>query len=164
MIRINKKLKISKDGRNKITEENKKKEITAKSDLTQLYSRSKKCVARKHVIAKLTNLKKGHQIFLPIVRHDKTFHTGSYSALPAMTWSIGCLAYNLLNGDRPFSTKQDVAEYRNLSFLKPLFDDATKQFLRDVLKRDADGRMSPKQLKSDAWMCDQFIDLYKETD
>ena len=76
MIKINKKLKNQKMAETK-SQKRTKKEITAKSDLTQSYSRSKKCVARKHVIAKLTNLKKGHQIFLPIVRHDKTLYSES---------------------------------------------------------------------------------------
>ena len=90
----------------------------------------------------------GTEVYLP----PEYFNYGSYSALPAMTWSIGCLAYVLLNGDCPFSTKQEVAEHRSLNFINPRLDQETKEFLRDLLTIDEDDRMTPEELIIHPWL------------
>ena len=90
----------------------------------------------------------GTEVYLP----PEHFNYGSYSALPAMTWSIGCLAYVLLNGDCPFSTKQEVADHQHLEFINPRLDHESKEFLRDVLIIDEDDRMIPKEIMLHPWM------------
>ena len=90
----------------------------------------------------------GTQVYLP----PEHFNYGCYSALPAMTWSIGCLAYILLNGDCPFSTKQEVADHQHLEFINPRLDQESKEFLRDVLIIDEDDRMIPKEIMLHPWM------------
>ena len=90
----------------------------------------------------------GTDIYLP----PEYYKFGSYSALPAMTWSIGCLAYVLLNGNSPFSSKKEVAEHRHLKFINPRLDLDSKEFLRDVLTVDEDDRMTPRELTLHPWM------------
>ena len=90
----------------------------------------------------------GTEVYLP----PEHFNYGSYSALPAMTWSIGCLAYVLLNGDCPFSTKQEVADHQHLEFINPRLDYESKEFLRDVLTIDEDDRMTPGEIIWHPWM------------
>ena len=90
----------------------------------------------------------GTEVYLP----PEYFNYGSYSALPAMTWSIGCLAYVLLNGDCPFSTKQEVAEHTCLEFINTRLDEESKEFLREVLTIDEDERVTPGELIFHPWM------------
>ena len=90
----------------------------------------------------------GTEVYLP----PEHFNCGPYSALPAMTWSIGCLAYVLLNGDCPFSTKQEVAEHQHLKFINPRLDQESKEFLHDILTIDQDDRMTPGELIFHPWM------------
>ena len=75
-----------------------------------------------------------------------------------MTWSIGCLAYVLLNGNSPFSTIQEVADYRSLEFINPRLDLESKEFLRDVLVLDEDDRMTPGELVHHPWMDWMFME------
>ena len=90
----------------------------------------------------------GTEVFLP----PECFKFGSYSALPAMTWSIGCLAYVLLNGGCPFSTKQEVAEHEHLKFINSRLDEESREFLCDLLIVDEDDRMTPGELIFHPWM------------
>jgi serine/threonine protein kinase len=91
---------------------------------------------------------RGTKLYLP----PEYFNSGSYSALPAMTWSIGCLAYVLLNGGCPFSTKRKVAEHTRLRFINRRLDDETKEFLRDLLTVNVDNRMTPGEIIFHPWM------------
>ena len=95
----------------------------------------------------------GTEVYLP----PDWFNHGSYSALPAMTWSIGCLAYILLNGDCPFSVKEEVAVYRHLQFINPKLDQESKEFLCDLLRIDENDRMTPGELTFHPWM--QWISM-----
>ena len=90
----------------------------------------------------------GTEVYMP----PQYFLHGSYLPLPAITWTIGCLAYALLNGDGPFATPQEVASYRYLSFLNPHLDQGSKEFLRDLLERDEDDRMLPQQIRTHPWL------------
>ncbi len=80
------------------------------------------------------------------------FNKRSYSALPAMTWSIGCLAYVLLNGVAPFATKQEIVEHQDIEFVNSALDQSSRQFLRDVMKSDEADRMTPYQLATHPWL------------
>ena len=90
----------------------------------------------------------GTQVYLP----PEYFHYGPYSALPAMTWSIGCLAYVLLNGNSPFSSVREVANYTHLEFINPRLDLESKEFLQDILILDEDDRLTPGELVHHPWM------------
>ena len=91
---------------------------------------------------------RGTEVYLP----PQYFLSGTYLALPAITWTIGCLAYALLNGDRPFATPQEVASYRYLSFLNPRLDQGSKVFLHELLDRDEDDRMLPQEISTHPWL------------
>ena len=90
----------------------------------------------------------GTEAYIP----PEYFRYGAYSAFPAMTWSIGCLAYVMLNGDSPFKTKQEVAAHTRLEFINTGLDQKSKEFLRDVLKIDENDRKTPGELKLHPWM------------
>ena len=86
------------------------------------------------------------------------FATGSYSSLPAMTWSFGTLAYFLLNGAHPFSTAEQIAEYKDLKFLNPALDAESKEFLTDVLAAEEKDRIPPRELTLHPWLDWMFMD------
>jgi serine/threonine protein kinase len=90
----------------------------------------------------------GTEIYLP----PEYFKFGQCSAVPAMIWSIGTLAYVLLNGDRPFSSKRQIVEYKELEFLNPLIDEECKEFLCDLLTVEEGGRMTLEDLTMHPWM------------
>ena len=91
---------------------------------------------------------RGTEVYLP----PQYFLSGTYLALPAITWTIGCLAYAPLNGDKPFATPQEVAYYRYLSFLNPHLDQGSKVFLHELLDRDEDDRMLPQEIRTHPWL------------
>ena len=91
---------------------------------------------------------KGTAIYIP----PEFYNLGSYSALPAMTWSIGCLAYVFLNGDSPFSTRKEVSDHTCLEFINDQLDQATKEFLEDLLTVDEEYRMTPGEIVFHPWM------------
>ena len=91
---------------------------------------------------------KGTAIYIP----PEYFNSGSYSALPAMTWSVGCLAYVLLNGDSPFLTEKEVAQHTSQKFLNSRLDTASKEFLRDLLTINEEERMTPGEIIFHSWM------------
>ena len=90
----------------------------------------------------------GTEVYLP----PEWYNFGSYSALPAMTWSIGCLAYVLLNGDSPFSTKREVANYQQLKFRNTKLDEESREFLLDLLTLEEEDRMTPGEIIFHPWM------------
>ena len=90
----------------------------------------------------------GTELYLP----PECFNTGRCSAFPAMTWSIGCLAYVLLNGNLPFTTTSEVAHHRELKFVNPGLDEETEDFLSDLLTVDEDERMTPGEIIFHPWM------------
>ena len=94
----------------------------------------------------------GTDVYVP----PELYIYGSYSALPAMSWSIGCLAYVLLNGDAPFKSKQEVAEYKTLKFLNPSLDQASREFLREVLKAEESDRMLLSELIDHPWLQEEI--------
>ena len=91
---------------------------------------------------------RGTEVYAP----PHYFLHGSYLARPALTWTIGCLAYSLLNGDRPFATTREVAAYRYLPFLNPRLDHGSKEFLRELLTSDEDDRMLPHEIRTHPWL------------
>jgi serine/threonine protein kinase len=90
---------------------------------------------------------RGTAIFLPPEVYDR----GSYSALPATTWSIGCLAFTLLNGYLPFATRADVEDRRLEEFSQTL-DEESKKFVLDLLVVNEDQRMTPKDITRHQWI------------
>ena len=90
----------------------------------------------------------GTEVYLP----PEWYNVGSYSALPAMTWSIGCLAYVLLNGDSPFSRKKEVADYLQLKFRNTKLDEESREFLQDLLTLEEEDRMTPGEIIFHPWM------------
>ena len=90
----------------------------------------------------------GTELYLP----PECFNKGCYSALPAMTWSIGCLAYVLLNGNLPFSTRKEVTNHRQLKFRNSKLNQETKEFLCDLLIADEIERMTPGEIIFHPWM------------
>eukprot|EP00116_Pleurobrachia_bachei_P004994 sb/3465256/ len=65
------------------------------------------------LLAEQYNRFQGTDVYLP----PEFFATGTHGSLPSTTWAIGCLAYCLLNGDCPFSTTQDVKDYKTKDFV-----------------------------------------------
>jgi serine/threonine protein kinase len=94
------------------------------------------------------NYHRGTRLFLP----PEYFNSGSYFALPAMTWSIGCLAYVLLNGGLPFTNIEEIAENTRLKFINRRLDQDSKEFLRDLLTVNEDYRMTPGEIIFHPWM------------
>ena len=90
----------------------------------------------------------GTKVYIP----PEYFKHGAYSALPATTWSIGCLAYTLLNGDSPFKTRREVEEHTSLRFINKSLDQETKEFLQDLLAVEEEDRMLPGEIIFHPWM------------
>ena len=86
------------------------------------------------------------------------YKAGSYFPLPALTWSIGILAYILLNGQHPFNTVPEIVGYKQLKFLNTRLDEESKEFLQDVLKAEERGRLLPNQLIQHPWLDWMFMD------
>ena len=90
----------------------------------------------------------GTEVYLP-----PEYHTNkSYSALPATTWALGCLAYVLLNGDCPFHSPKDVQDHKKLRFINPSLDQQSKDFLEDLLNIDEDERLLPAEILCHPWL------------
>ena len=90
----------------------------------------------------------GTPVYLP-----PQFHWfGSYSALPAASWAVGCLSYSILNGEPVFTTTQQVAEFKILNFKNPNLDQMSKEFLNSLLNADEEVRMLPEEAAHHPWI------------
>ena len=69
-----------------------------------------------------------------------------------MTWTVGCLAYVLLNGDGPFPSKDHVIQYKTLNYLNKNLDKESKCFLEDLLMLDVNKRYNIIDLINHPWM------------
>ena len=90
----------------------------------------------------------GTDVYIP----PEFYLYGEYSPLPATTWSLGCVAYILLNGDSPFISKNEVKQFKSLKFLNSRLDQHSKEFLHDVFILDEDLRLLPAELLLHPWM------------
>ena len=90
----------------------------------------------------------GTEVYLP----PEYYTTNSYSALPATTWALGCLAYTVLNGERPFPTPKDVQAHTKLKFLNPKLAQEDKDFLEDLLKIRESERLLPNNIPGHPWL------------
>ena len=90
----------------------------------------------------------GTDVYIP----PEFYLYGEYSPLPATTWSLGCVAYILLNGDSPFSSKNEVEQFTSLKFPNSRLDQYSKEFLHDIFILDEDLRLLPAELLFHPWM------------
>ena len=83
------------------------------------------------------------------------FHrNGKYRALPGISWAVGCLTYILLNGKCPFESKQDIIEYKTLTF-KDEMDKLTRHFLQSLMEENETKRMLPANIPYHPWVKNQ---------
>lgn len=94
----------------------------------------------------------GTDVYLP----PEYYRNRCYDAFPACTWSIGCLAFVLLNGDCPFDTKQDVKEYTTLRWKvdKTKLDLQAISFIEMCLEGDPNMRIELDSLIHHHWIVD----------
>ncbi|CAM9811788.1 unnamed protein product [Scytosiphon promiscuus] len=79
---------------------------------------------------------------------------------PADMWTVGLIAYMLLNGDHPFLEADRKKMFLRVAAgdcrFKPEdwigVSDHAKGFIRELLKVDADGRMTAEQARDHPWM------------
>ena len=80
----------------------------------------------------------GTEVYVP----PELYNFGSYDPLRGLVWSIGCLAFVLVNGDVPFNNRTEVMEFKQLTWLKsdvsPLFRDFIERCLQrfEILRTD----------------------------
>jgi myosin-light-chain kinase len=80
-------------------------------------------------------------------------------------WSVGVICYILLSGYSPFLGDTDAETYTNISsvqydFDEPEFDDISenaKEFIRDLLKRRKNSRMTAKMCLDHPWLLEKGI-------
>ena len=87
----------------------------------------------------------------PLYIPPEFYRCGSYLALPAITWAIGCLAFFILNGYRPFKTSKDI-EFKSLTTMDPSLRRGSRDFLQDLLQTDESKRILPTQLRYHPWL------------
>ena len=92
----------------------------------------------------------GTKLYIP----PEFYSTGSYLALPATTWALGCLAYVLLSGYRPFETSRQITDCDSLASLlrNPCLSKGSRAFLRDLLEVDENKRILPAFLCFHPWL------------
>ena len=90
----------------------------------------------------------GTDVYMP----PEFYHTGKYNPLSGMTWTVGCLVYVLLNGDKPFPSKDHVIRYKTLNYLNKNLDKESKCFLEDLLMLDVNKRYNIIDLINHPWM------------
>ena len=69
----------------------------------------------------------GTEVYNP----PELYNTGSYDPISGIVWSIGCLAFVLVNGDIPFNNKTEVMEYKQLTW----FNDGMSPIYKDFVER-----------------------------
>lgn len=87
---------------------------------------------------------RGTTLFLP----PEFYKTGSYLALDATTWALGCLVYKMLTGYHPFLNRGEVLKYN------PRFRKAGvlgKDLMRQCLAKDPKDRMHFDRLGGHPW-------------
>lgn len=77
-----------------------------------------------------------------------------YHPYSIATWAIGCIAYDLLNGDRQFNTKEDVEEYKELNWkVDPsLLDQEAVHFVTSCLEANPVRRIKLHDLIFHPWV------------
>ena len=92
----------------------------------------------------------GTDVYLPPEYYKKK----CYDPFPASVWSIGCLAFVLINGDCPFRTKEEVMEYTLLKW-RVERTEANKQafyFTEMCLEGDPNRRIELEALTHHPWL------------
>ena len=84
----------------------------------------------------------GTPIYLP----PEFYRDGWYYPESGLVWSIGCLAYSLLNGDVPFPTIDAVRYHQKLKFRNPFLILIAKNFLYHILESDPSRRITFDEL------------------
>ena len=72
----------------------------------------------------------GTEVYIP----PEFYNHGSYHPVPGMVWSIGCLAYVLVNGDCPFNSKKEVMEHKELTWRNPSVGPVFRDFVERCLQ------------------------------
>ena len=79
----------------------------------------------------------GTAVYVP----PEFFTKGSYHSFPASVWSIGCLAFILLNGERPFKDREEVKRYQGgLKWMRAV-DEVARDFISCCLTVEPSARM-----------------------
>jgi len=90
----------------------------------------------------------GTDVYIP----PEWFLQGQYSSSDAAVWSIGCLAFILINGDCPFRTVEDVKADLPLHFKNDRISSISKRFVRRCLRHLPKDRMSFKTIQESSWL------------
>ena len=79
-----------------------------------------------------------------------------YSGPPADIWALGVLLYALLCGKFPFKGSNDKELYHAIRFKELQFPDhvstSARFFLQKLFHKEADKRISAKEILKDPWM------------
>lgn len=89
----------------------------------------------------------GTDLYIP----PEFYKTGKYSALPGITWAVGCLAHTLLNDRNPFESINDIINQKHPKY-RSYIDDNTKKFLMDLTTTDENQRIHPEKITDHPWM------------
>lgn len=90
----------------------------------------------------------GTDVYIP----PEWFIGGEYSAAAAAVWSIGCLAFVLINGDIPFHNVEETKADRPLIFKNDKISSISKKFIRKCLMHLPKDRMSFKSIEGSSWL------------
>ena len=90
---------------------------------------------------------RGTDIYTP----PEWFTDGKYLSAPGMVWSIGCLAFVLLNGDSPFKTPAEIREHKAVTW-RASVSSAAHKFVRRCLRKSAMEREPLNLLLQSSWL------------
>ena len=93
---------------------------------------------------------RGTEVYIP----PEYYHKGTYSALPAAVWAVGCLSYVLLAGDSPFYSRQAVKGFGGVEHLNKAYGERTIRlnFLRRCMEVNPDKRAYLSDLLKHPWL------------
>merc|ERR1719204_231531 len=89
----------------------------------------------------------GTDIYIP----HEFYTSGSYTPESGAVWSIGCLAYILLNRRPPFVNREHVKTYDKISWLNPEQSEL-RELVEQCLVKDPSQRLSLDELAESEWL------------
>ena len=92
----------------------------------------------------------GTDVYLP----PEYYKHKCYDPFPASVWSIGCLAFVLINGDCPFKTKEEISQYKALTW-RAAQTESNRQafdFIEMCLEADPNRRIALGALTHHPWL------------